>query len=137
MIIPQWPPKDWEKFELYLKAGAPTQKIASSFGVDIDTLRTMVEQRYGISFSLVSIKFRSQGELLLEAMQFQKAMGGNVPLLIWLGKIRLNQREPELLSSIPPAQDDIDKDHMIMQLQHKIDILNEMLEKYGYQPETK
>lgn len=137
MAIPQLLPKEWEKFELYLKAGAPTQKIANSFGIPIDTFRTMIRQRYGIDFSDVISKFRCQGDLLLETMQFQKALSGNVPLLIWLGKIRLGQREPELLSSLPPSQEEIDKDHMIMQLQHRIDVLHEVLEKYGHKPEAK
>ncbi len=49
-----------------------------------------------------------------------KALSGNTQLLIWLGKVKLGQREPDMLSATPSNQDDIDKDQIIMQLQHKI-----------------
>jgi hypothetical protein len=112
--------KEWDRIELYMKAGASQKRIAESFGICTATLKNKVFKRYGENYEAVCRGFNTMGELLIEATQFQKALGGNIQLLIWLGKIRCGQREPEIISTIPPAQENIDKDHIIMQLKHKI-----------------
>jgi len=112
-------PKDWEKIELYMKAGATQKRIAAAFNMSEVSLRAKVEAKYGETYSAVNQGFATLGEILIESVQFQKALSGNVPMLLWLGKVRCGQREPEIASSIPPAQDDIDKNHLIMQLQHE------------------
>lgn len=129
-------PQEWDKIELYMKAGATQKRIAEAFRVETDTLRTKFKERYGDSYHNVNESFRRTGELLIEATQFQKALGGNISMLIWLGKVRCGQREPELLSAVPPQQVQIDKDHIIMQLQHKIQTLSEHIEKHDNQPKT-
>jgi hypothetical protein len=128
--------RDWEKIELYMKAGATQIRIAEAFGMERDTLRKKIQQRYDEDYAVVVNRFRTTGELLIEATQFQKALAGNIQLLIWLGKIRCGQREPDNVATLPPAQNEIDKDHVIMELQHKIETLNELLAKYGHEREA-
>lgn len=128
--------KDWERIELYMKAGATQQKIADAFRIHPQTLSTKVSQRYNEPYEQVVAGFRSLGEILIEATQFQKALAGNVPMLLWLGKIRCGQREPDIASTKPPLEEQYDKDHLIMKLQHKIDQMTELLSKYGYKPEA-
>ena len=123
---------DWDKFNLYLKAGSSQIRIAKSLSLSVDTLQRQVRKKYGVDYAVYAAALCSTGELLLEATQFQKALAGNITMLTWLGKVRLGQREPELLSSIPPAQLDLDKDHLIMELQHRISLL----EASGNKPET-
>ncbi len=113
-------PLDWEKIERSLKAGSSQKKIAASIGVDEDTLRARVVDRYGMEYSVFSAKLRSEGEVSIETKQYEKAMDGNIQMLLWLGKVRCGQREPDFLNTIPPAQNDIDKDHLIMRLEHRI-----------------
>jgi hypothetical protein len=122
-------PKDWEKIELYMKSGASQKRIAAAFNMSEVSLRAKVEAKYGDSYSSVNQSFATLGEILIEATQFQKALSGNVPMLLWLGKVRCNQREPELVSSIPPNQDEMDKTHTIIQLQHENRELKEKIEK--------
>lgn len=120
---------DWERIELYMKAGADHKRIAESFGLEPETLRIRIRERYGEPYQKVNDTFKRRGELLIEATQFQKALSGNVQMLLWLGKIRCGQKEPENVNNIPPNQSEIDKDHVIMQLKHKIQQMSELLGK--------
>jgi hypothetical protein len=113
-------PLDWDKIELYLKAGATQKKIAQCLCISEDTLRSRVKQKYGVDYSVFSASLQSKGELLIEAKQFEKALSGNIQMLLWLGKIRCKQKESDIISPLSPIQNEIDKDHLIMQLQHRI-----------------
>lgn len=120
---------NWEIVELYVKAGCSQTKIAQSLFIDRDTLRDRVKEKYGMDYSAFSAALISEGDMLILAQQFQKAMKGYWPALQWLGKIRLEQREPEITTNTPPAQDQIEKDHLIMQLQHENRLLKKINEK--------
>lgn len=123
--------KDWEKIELYMKAGASQARVAESFNISHETLRKRFKEKYGEDYKNVNESLRRTGELLIEATQFQKALAGNTQLLIWLGKVRCSQKEPEFTPTVAPLQDDIDKDHVIMQLRYKLDRLKNLLGKDG------
>lgn len=131
--------KDWEKVELYLKAGAKPWNIAKSLCLSNADFKKALEERYKKGWEEIVESYDSVGTMLIEATQFQKALAGNVTMLIWLGKVRCGQREPELITTIPPAQAEIDKDHLIMQLQHqnnelstKIEEMKEKLSQSGH-----
>lgn len=111
---------NWDIVELYIKSGCSQIKIAESFFIDRDTLRDRVKEKYGMEYSAFSAALRSEGEMLIEAQQFQKAMKGYWPALLWLGKVRLGQREPEMLNQVAANQNQIDQNHIIMQLQHRV-----------------
>ena len=114
---------DWKKIELYMKAGASAKRIAESFAVDLKFFEEEIKKRYGEEIYKIHSKFDVTGQLLIEAAQFQKALSGNVQMLMWLGKIRCGQKEPDSVSAIPPGQEEIDKDHIIMELNHKLSLL--------------
>jgi transposase-like protein len=128
--------KDWERIELYMKSGATQKKIAESFGIEPDTLRKKYVERYNEGYEQGQLRFHSMGQLLIEATQMQQALSGNIKMLIWLGKVRCGQRETDIASTIPVMQPDIDKDHLIMQLEHKIATLTEVMENNGDKSET-
>lgn len=92
----------WDKVELYLMSGASQKKIADSLGIHQDTLRDRVKEKYGVDYSTYSTSKSQTGELLLEAAQMQKALKGNTQMQIWLGKVKLGQREPETKSLDQP-----------------------------------
>lgn len=129
-------PLDWDKIESYLKAGATQKNIAGSLGISVDTLHRRVLQEKGRNYADYAESFRCTGEMLLEAAQFEKALDshapGNAQMLIWLGKIRLGQREPEPVTILPPAQNELTKDQKIMELEHKI----AELEANGYKSQA-
>lgn len=114
---------NWELVELYIKSGCSQVKIAASLFIDEDTLRARVKDKYGMDYSAFSAALRREGEMLIEAKQFQKAMSGYWPALQWLGKVKLGQREPELSSQLAANQTQIDQTHRIMQLEHEISML--------------
>jgi hypothetical protein len=49
-------------------------------------------------------------------------------MLIWLGKVRLGQKEQTEEIKVSPYQDQIEKDHLIMRQQYEIDELKKQLE---------
>lgn len=111
---------NWDMVELYVKSGCKQTNIAKSLCLDDDTLRARVKQKYGMEWSVFSSKLRSEGEMLIEATQYQKAMKGNITLLIWLGKIRCGQKEPEITQQLAVNQPQIDQSHRIMELEHAL-----------------
>lgn len=60
-------------------------EMAAVLNCSVDTL--------GRRFAEVIEKGRKQGNMSLKRKQFEVAMGGNVTMLIWLGKQRLDQSE--------------------------------------------
>ena len=121
---------NWELVELYVKSGCKQINICRYLDIDEDTLRDRVKEKYGIDWSVFSAKLRCEGEMLIEAQQFQKAMKGYWPALQWLGKVRLAQREPEMLNQLAANQPQIDQTHEIMALQHKGSELQEKLKEH-------
>lgn len=120
---------NWELVELYVKAGSKQVDICKAFYIDEETLRSRVKKKYGIDWSAFSAKLHSEGNLLIEAQQFQKAMKGYWPAMLWLGKVRLGQREPEMLNQLAANQPHIDQSHLVMQLQHRISELEANADK--------
>jgi CHASE1-domain containing sensor protein len=123
---------NWDLVELYVKAGASQIKIAQSLFIHPNTLADRVKEKYNMEYSTFSTALRGEGDILIEAQQYQKAMKGYWPALQWLGKVRLGQREPEMLNILAANQGQIDQSHIIMQLQHEI----EELKKNADKPET-
>ncbi len=86
-----------------LKAGCYGTEIAANFDMHEETFYNRVQEKYGMGFTAYSSEKRKAGESLLRIKQFEKALGitttGDNTLLIWLGKQRLNQREPEAIGS--------------------------------------
>ncbi len=116
---------NWSLVELYLKAGCTQERIANYLRIDRDTLRDRVQRQYGISYSALSASLYSEGDILIEAQQFQKAMKGYWPALLWLGKVRLAQKEPEMIQTLAANQEQIDQSHRIMELEHELAKLKE------------
>jgi hypothetical protein len=93
---------DWEIVDEYLIAGCPGSKIADVLGIHPDTLYHRCEQEKGANFSAYAQKKKSKGDFILQKVQFDKAIGasdkGDNTLLIWLGKVRLEQRETQQIA---------------------------------------
>jgi hypothetical protein len=120
---------NWDLIELYVKAGCTQQNICQAFYIHDDTLRDRVREKYGVEWSAFSAALHSEGKLLIEAQQFQKAMKGYWPALQWLGKVKLGQREPEMLNQLAHNQVHLDQSHRIMELEHQIEELKANADK--------
>lgn len=84
---------DWKAVDMYLKAGCSGTGIADMLGVDRKSLYNACERDNKIPFSTYSQQKKETGDDMLRAKQFDKAMKGDVGMLIWLGKQRLGQKD--------------------------------------------
>lgn len=120
---------NWDIVEKRMEAGNKGKSIAEAFHVDLDTFYRRFKQHYGFRFGDYAVHFYECGDDNLAYTQYMKALSGNTTMLTWLGKVRLGQREPDMLSATPANQQEIDKDQIIMQLQHKLLELEENANK--------
>ena len=86
---------NWDMVDKYLQAGCTGVSIAKVLGIHEDTLYAACVRDKKLSFSAYSQQKKSEGDELLLKKQFDVAMGGNIPMLIWLGKQRLNQSDKQ------------------------------------------
>lgn len=86
-------PIDWNKVDQLLMSGCKGTEIAPHFDMHYETFYDRVKQKYNVGFTEYCSLKKEQGDSLLKAKQFEKAMKGDNSMLIWLGKVRLGQRE--------------------------------------------
>jgi len=86
-------PINWDDVDKFLVSGANGVQIAAYVGVCQDTLYIRCKEDKGVDFSVYLAEKRQKGNSLLLGKQYQVAMSGNVSMLIWLGKQRLEQSE--------------------------------------------
>jgi len=84
---------DWEQFDKMCEILCTQEEIASVLKVSVSTLKRMVKAEHGESFDLYYKKASAEGITSLRRLQFKAAEGGNVTMLIWLGKQLLGQSD--------------------------------------------
>lgn len=84
---------DWEDFERYCEMQATILEIAAWFRCDQKTLNNRCLEYYGDKLSVVYREKRRAGKVSLRRAQWNKALDGNVSMLIWLGKQYLGQSD--------------------------------------------
>lgn len=129
MIIKSLQPKDWERVELFFKSGCSLERVAEALLMDRQTFRTLLKDRYGEGYEATVKGFKTLGELLLEATQFKRALGGNTHMLVLLGRLRCGQRDTQ--DNQPPAQMLLEMQQENMKLQHQLNLLEEELKNRG------
>lgn len=94
-------PIDWAKVDQLLIAGCLGTEIAAHFDMHSHTFYDRVMGQYGVTFTDYCAEKRSKGDSLLRAKQYEKALQGDNVMLVWLGKVRLKQRENDVPSDQP------------------------------------
>ena len=84
---------NWTLVDRLLVAGASGTSIAARLGIHPNTLYETCKEVHNCDFSDYSQKKRQVGDDMILSKQFDTAMEGNVPMLIFLGKARLGQQE--------------------------------------------
>lgn len=84
---------DWNRVDDLLQADCSGAGIAATLGIAPCTLYDRCLTDKGISFTSYSQQMNVKGESLLREVQYNKAMSGDNTLLVWLGKVRLKQKE--------------------------------------------
>jgi len=82
-----------ETFEKLCAIQALETEIANWFDMSHDTINRRCHEVYGDSFANTYKKYSENGKISLRRKQVQVALGGNVTMLIWLGKQILNQTD--------------------------------------------
>lgn len=86
-------------FEKLCAICATEEEIADWFDMCVDTLSTRCQENYDMTFSEVYKKFSGEGKISLRRKQLQVAMDGSVPMLIWLGKQLLGQKDSAMVNN--------------------------------------
>ncbi len=89
---------DWDKIDSLLIAGCSGREIAGNLEINQKTLYEHAVKDKGMSFTDYSDQFYGKGDSILRAKQFKQAIDGDTTLLIWLGKVRLKQKEEKDLN---------------------------------------
>jgi len=111
---------EWKVVDELLQAGCLGTEVAAFLGVYPDTLYNRCEKEHGTTFTAYAQQKKQSGDSLLKKAQFDKAIGntdkGDNTLLIWLGKVRLEQKEttehtvaPETLKTFSTMMSQLDE----------------------------
>jgi hypothetical protein len=115
---------NWEVVEKLIECNCSGPEIAGKFRVDTDTFYRRFKIEYGANFGEYRVGPQSAGLADLKAMLRAKALSnkapGNATLLMFLARCELGMKEPELAQTVAPRQDEIDQEHLIMNLKHEI-----------------
>ncbi len=83
-------------------------EIAGWFNVSVDTIERRVLEKTGMGFAEYFKQKRGQGKIPIRRKQMQLALGGNVTMLIWLGKQYLEQKDTQVIEhsgAVDPVQE--------------------------------
>jgi AraC-like DNA-binding protein len=93
-------PIDWDIVNELLEAGCTGTEIAANFHIHPDTLYNRVQKEFGITFTAYSAEYDEKGKSLIKLAQYEKALEKDNSMLIWVGKQRMGQREPDSKSEL-------------------------------------
>lgn len=96
------PPKeiDWDEVGKAAEKQWNQKQLATLAGCDVKTLIAGIERQHEIESSAYFEQKREIGWGRLLSKQYDMAMEGSVPLLIWLGKVHLGQRESQHIEQV-------------------------------------
>lgn len=87
---------DWNVVNELLEAGCIGTEIAASIGMHPETFYDRVVKEFRIGFTEYATQKRAKGNSILRKVQFDVATKDkDKTMLVWLGKQRLDQREPD------------------------------------------
>jgi hypothetical protein len=89
---------DWEAFDAMCFAQATLQEIALFYRVSTRTIERAVRRVHKTTFVAYYSQKRMAGNVSLRRKQIELAIGGNVTMLIWLGKQYLGQADKQTVS---------------------------------------
>ena len=95
---------DWKLVDKLLGIQCAMKEISGVIGVSHDTILRRCQDEHGIDFASYSEEKSQSGRMSLRRKQFDVALGGNVTMLIWLGKQYLGQKDKTetMLDTVKP-----------------------------------
>jgi hypothetical protein len=98
---------DWVIVDEHLKAQCNGVEIAGILGISPETLYRHCKEEHKVVFDVYSAQKKSEGKAVLRKAQFDSAKSGSVPMLIWLGKQYLEQKDKSEVDHNLPSDSDI------------------------------
>lgn len=92
-------PIDWDMVDQMIMQQCTADEIAGEFGLHRSSFYNKIEKKYGENFSTYSTALYCKGKRCLRSKQWEKAMEGDVRLLLKLGEIHLGQSENKINES--------------------------------------
>jgi predicted DNA-binding protein YlxM (UPF0122 family) len=86
-------PIDWDLVDRLIECQCPADEIAGNFDITRETLYDKIKDKYNVNFTNYSCALRSKGKSKLRLKQWEKAEEGNIPMLLKLGQIHLDQAQ--------------------------------------------
>lgn len=83
----------WKLLDSLVLWSAHAEYIADELGMSEDTLSKRIKEKTGLTFTEYRHKRKEKLRTTLSRKQYEVAMGGNVTMLIWLGKNELGQKD--------------------------------------------
>ena len=91
---------DWNELNKLCGLQCTLKEIAYFFDCSVDTIERRIKSEFNVNFADYYKKHAVEGKISLRRSQFAKAMEGNVPMLIWLGKQYLGQKDKQEQTNI-------------------------------------
>ena len=86
---------DMEKLARVCQYPLTNEDIAAILDLSVDTITRAVKKEYGLGFAEYKAQKQSSLRFTLLAKQIEVAKGGNIAMLIWLGKNLLGQSDKQ------------------------------------------
>ena len=86
---------EWKVLDSILQYGANLVDCAEMIGVSEDTIQRRIKALHDCTFSEYRQKKMGRMRMKLLQKQYEMAIGGSVPLLIWMGKQHLGQADKQ------------------------------------------
>lgn len=84
---------DWGMFDELCDIQCTQEEIAQVIGCSVDTIQRAVKRDKKLGFAEYYKKASASGKISLRRYQWKAAKGGSVPMMIWLGKQYLGQKD--------------------------------------------
>jgi hypothetical protein len=120
---------DWTDVMRLCQIQCSGNEIAQFFNISRDTLERRIAERYDQTLAEFINERQRIGHISLRRVQFQKALEGNVTMLIWLGKQYLGQDDRRVVTSEGSIQIDdrtITPEQKAVKIEKYKEILNEL-----------
>jgi hypothetical protein len=111
---------NWDLVEKRMEAGNSAREIAKHLRIDINTFYDRFKEEFECSFADFADGITECGISDIVFTQHMKALSGNVQMLIYLGKVKGGQKEPEVAMTLAANQAQLDQAHRIMELEHQL-----------------
>lgn len=117
---PKFADIDWKQFDTLCGIQCTKREIANVLDISEDTIERAVKREFNINYAEYYDQKASKGRMSLRRKQYEVAQGGNVTMLIWLGKQYLGQSDKQdikgdITSTIREVEQ-IDLDERVKQL---------------------